>query len=111
MEPNLTSMGGSSAIFGLLFDALDSVQSFVSVFIAVYTLLILAYIITSWVRLPYSPWLNRIQRFLYDVCDPYLRLWRRVIPTFGPLDLSPVVGVAFLLILGQVVNSLLDRLH
>ena len=65
------------AMLGLLYDAVDSVASFVQVFVTVYSLLILAYIITSWVRLPYSPWLNRIQRFLYDVCDPYLRLWRR----------------------------------
>ena len=98
-------------MLGLLFDAIDSVQSFISVFIFVYTLLILAYILTSWVRLPYSPWLNRIQRFLYDVCDPYLRLFRRILPTFGPLDLSPVVGVAALVILGRVVNTLLGRLH
>ena len=77
-------------MLGLLYDAVDSVVSFVQVFVYVYSLLILAYIITSWVRLPYSLWLNRIQRFLYDVCDPYLRLWRRILPTFGPLDLSPV---------------------
>jgi YggT family protein len=102
---------GGSATFGLLYDAVDGIQSFVRVFIYVYTLLILAYIITSWVRLPYSPWLNRIQRFLYDVCDPYLRIWRRILPTFGPLDLSPVVGVLFLLILGRIVDSLLDRAH
>jgi YggT family protein len=99
------------AMLGLLFDAIDSVESFLYVFIVVYTILILAYIITSWVRLPYSPWLNRIQRFLYDVCEPYLRLWRRILPTFGPLDLSPVVGVAFLYLLLAVVNSILDRLH
>jgi YggT family protein len=99
---------GSSAV---LYDWVNSVQSFVAVFIYVYTLLILAYIITSWVRLPYSPWLNRIQRFLYDVCEPYLRLFRRILPTFGPLDLSPVVGVLFLVILGRVANSLLGRLH
>ena len=104
-------MGYSVAVLGLLFDAIDSVQSFISVFIFVYTLLILAYILTSWVRLPYSPWLNRIQRFLYDVCDPYLRLFRRILPTFGPLDLSPVVAVAALVILGRVVNMLLGRLH
>lgn len=104
-------MGYSVAVLGLLYDAIDSVQSFVSVFIFVYTLLILAYILTSWVRLPYSPWLNRIQRFLYDVCDPYLRLFRRILPTFGPLDLSPVVAVAALVILGRVVNTLLGRLH
>ena len=98
-------------MLGLLYDAIDSIQSFVSVFIYVYTLLILAYIVTSWVRLPYSPWLNRIQRFLYDVCEPYLRLFRRILPSFGPLDLSPVVGVLFLVIFGRVVNSLLGRLH
>ena len=101
----------SVAMLGLLYDAVDSVVSFVQVFIYVYSILILAYIITSWVRLPYSLWLNRIQRFLYDVCDPYLRLWRRILPTFGPLDLSPVVGVLFLVILGRVLNSLLGRLH
>jgi uncharacterized protein YggT (Ycf19 family) len=102
---------GGYAVLSVLYDAIDSVQSFISVFIYVYTLLILAYIVTSWVRLPYSPWLNRIQRFLYDVCEPYLRLFRRILPTFGPLDLSPVVGVAALVILGRVVNTLLDRLH
>src|SRR5919204_398067 len=75
---------------------LNDIGSFVYVFIVVYTILILAYIITSWVRLPYSPWLNRVQRFLYDVCEPYLRLFRRILPTIGPLDLSPIVGIAFL---------------
>ena len=99
------------AMLGLLFDVVDNVASFVQVFIYVYSLLVLAFIIVSWVRLPYSPWLNRIQRFLYDVCDPYLRLWRRVLPTFGPLDLSPVVGVAFLYILLAVLLNILDRLH
>jgi uncharacterized protein YggT (Ycf19 family) len=97
----------SVAMLGLLYDAVDRVVSFAQVFIYVYSILILAYIITSWVRLPYSLWLNRIQRFLYDVCDPYLRIWRRILPTFGPLDLSPVVGVAFLYIL----SNILGRLH
>jgi YggT family protein len=99
------------AMLGLLYDAVDNVAGFARVFVTVYSLLILAYIITSWVRLPYSVWLNRIQRFLYDVCDPYLRLWRRILPTFGPLDLSPVVGVAFLYILLRVILSILNRLH
>ena len=102
---------GDSAMLGLLFDAIDSIKSFVTVFVTVYSLLVLAYIITSWVRMPYSVWLNRIQRFLYDVCDPYLRMWRRVLPNFGPLDLSPVVGVAALYVLLAVVVNILDRLH
>lgn len=99
------------AMLGLLYDAVTSVESFLRVFVYVYSLLILAYIITMWVRLPYSPWLNRIQRFLYDVCDPYLRIWRRILPSFGPLDLSPIVGVAALYILLAVITNILDRLH
>ena len=93
----------------LLADAVDSVQNFLNVFIGVYILVIFVYIITSWIRLPYSPWLNRVQRFLYDVCEPYLRLFRRIIPSLGPLDLSPMVAVITLLLAQRLLNSLLDQ--
>jgi YggT family protein len=85
----------------------ESIARFLWVFVYVYVLLIFAYIITSWIRLPYSPWLNRIQRFLYDVCEPYLRIFRRFVPAIGPLDLSPIVGVIVLLVLLQIVQRLL----
>ena len=97
---------------GLVLDAVSSVQQFLHVLIYLYIFLILAYVITSWIRLPYSPWLNRIQRFLYDVCDPYLRLFRRILPPLGPLDLSPMVAVLALVLIEQlVVETLLGRLH
>jgi YggT family protein len=95
----------------VLFDTITRVQSFVHVFIGVYTLLILAFIITSWIRLPYSPWVNRIQRFLYDVCDPFLRLFRKVLPPLGPLDLSPMVAVITLYAVDRIVSLLLDQAH
>ncbi len=98
-------------MLGLLYDTISSIESFVNVFIFVYTLVIFAYILTSWIRLPYSPTLNRIQRFLYDVCEPYLRLFRRILPAFGPLDLSPIVGIAFLYLIRFVLDSILNRLH
>ena len=102
---------GGAANLTLLADAIDSVNSFISAFTIVYTLVIFAYVLTSWVRLPYSPWLNRVQRFLYDVSEPYLRLFRRVIPAFGPLDISPVVAVLVLVIVQQLLVDLLSRLH
>ena len=101
---------GETASPMLLYDAVDSIRNFVSVFIFVYVLVILIYIITSWVRLPYSPTLNRIQRFLFDVCDPYLRLFRRIVPPLGPLDLSPMLAVIVLLVVQQLVDSILARL-
>jgi uncharacterized protein YggT (Ycf19 family) len=102
---------GVTATVSLLADAISQAQTFVNVFVTVYTLVIFAYIITSWLRLPYSPWLNRIQRFLYDVSEPYLRLFRRFLPPLGPLDLSPMIGIIVLLILGQVVNRILSSFH
>ena len=110
MEAEIGAMGVIYA--GLVLDAVSSAQNFVRVFVYLYIFLILAYVITSWIRLPYSPWLNRVQRFLYDVCDPYLRLFRRILPSLGPLDLSPMVAVLALVLFEQlVVESLLGRLH
>ena len=45
---------------------------------------------------------------LVDVCDPYLRLFRRVLPPLGPLDLSPVVAVIVLLILQRLLDAGLE---
>jgi YggT family protein len=95
----------------MLGDTVSTVESFVDVFIGVYILLILAFIIMSWVRLPYSVWLNRIQRFLYDICDPYLRVFRRFVPPLGPLDLSPMLAVIVLIVLQQVIHAVLGGLH
>ncbi len=93
----------------LLFDAASAANRFIDDFIWVYILLIFVYVLSSWVRLPYSPWLRRIQDFLRDVCEPYLRLFRRLLPSFGPLDLSPVVGVLVLVILMRVVDTIFSN--
>jgi YggT family protein len=99
---------GGLAMLGVLGDVRSSIASFVSVFITVYILLILVYVLSSWIRVPYNPWLNRIQRFLYDVCEPYLRLFRRVLPPLGPIDLSPVVAIIVLYVIQSVVVRALD---
>jgi YggT family protein len=93
----------------LLADAASSVNTFIDVFIYVYVLLIFAYILTSWVRLPYSPRLRRLSDFLRDVCEPYLRLFRRILPPLGPLDLSPVVAIVLLFLLKDVIDRLFDQ--
>jgi uncharacterized protein YggT (Ycf19 family) len=93
----------------LLADAASSVNTFIDVFIYVYVLLIFVYILTSWVRLPYTPWVRRFSDFLRDVCEPYLRLFRRILPPLGPLDLSPVVGIVVLFVLMDVINRLFDQ--
>lgn len=94
----------------LLADWVDSAQNFVQVFTLVYFLLIFAYILMSWVRMPYSIWMQRIQRFLYDVVEPYLRIFRRFIPPLGPLDISPIVAIFVLWIVSGLVIRVLGEL-
>ncbi len=62
----------------MVLDAISDIEQFVDVFLYVYILVIFLLILTSWIRLPYS--FNPVLRFLHDVCDPYLNLWRRVLP-------------------------------
>ncbi len=77
---------------GAVLDTITQVELFVDrLHRASTSLLIFVYVLASWFRLPYS--LNPIQRFLHDVCEPYLRLWRRILPSFGPLDFSPMVAI------------------
>jgi YggT family protein len=104
-------MGANAATLSLLYDTVSHVQTFVGVFIYVYMLLLFAYLLLSWVKLPYSPTVNRLQRFLFDVCEPYLRLFRRVIPPVGGLDLSPILAFAVLYLVNRVAFTLLDQLH
>ena len=100
-------MGFADSVFVLASTA-SSLQRFVSVFFDVYILLILAYVLTSWIRMPYA--LHRLQRFLDDVCEPYIRLFRRVLPSLGPLDLSPIVAVITLVVVQRVLDGLIGRL-
>ena len=99
---------GVTANSMVLLDAVDQIRTFVDTFVLVYILVIFVYIITSWVRLPYSPWLNRIQRFLYDVCEPYVGLFRRVLPPLGFIDLSPMIAIFVLILIRALVVPLID---
>ena len=55
------------------------------------------------VRVPYSRWSTALFDFLRDVSEPYLRPWRKIIPMIGPLDLSPMVAIFALQIVGGVI--------
>jgi len=90
------------ATLALLADAASAANQFLDVFIYVYVLI-------SWVRLPYTPWVRRLSEFLRDVCEPYLRLFRRMLPALGPLDLSPVVAIVALFVLMRLIDALFSQ--
>ena len=72
--------------------------------ISIYTLFIIIRIVFSWGMLSYK---NRLMRFLVDVTEPLLGPLRRMIPTLGWLDISPLVAILILWLLQQAVAGTL----
>ena len=96
----------------VLADARDSIASYVRALLNVYTILIIAYIFSSMFfafggRVPYNQYLSKVLGFLRDVCEPYLRIFRKVIPQFGPFDFSPIVAVIVLQLAGGIIVGLI----
>jgi YggT family protein len=86
----LSGVGPLASIIDLLFTILE--------------LLVFARVMLSW--LPISPW-HPIARWLRRIVDPILRPFRRVLPSFSGIDFSPLLALAVLYVLQQVVHSLL----
>ena len=86
------------------------VADYVQTLALVYLVLIFIRIILSWIpRIPYNRWLSAGLKFVSDVTDPYLNLFRRILPPVrmgpGALDLSPIVATFVLIIVSSVVAN------
>lgn len=84
------------------------IANYISTLIYVYTLLIILYIVVQLlfafgVRPPYARWSDAILTFLRDVCEPFLRIFRRIIPRVGPFDFSPVIAILVLELINSIV--------
>jgi YggT family protein len=88
----------------------SDIASYVQAVFTVYIVLIFIYILTNWmfsfgVRLPYHRFSDAIINFLRDVCEPYLRLYRRLIPPIGMIDITPIIAIIVLYVVEQLVVS------
>ncbi len=89
-----------------------NIGDYVNALFYVYIIIIFVYLLTNLMlgmglRLPYSRWSEAILNFLRDVSEPYLRIFRRIIPTVGMFDFSPVLAIFVLYILRAVIYSLI----
>jgi YggT family protein len=86
------------------------IANFLSAVISVYSLCIIGWIVVNLVlsfgvRLPWSRPLNAVLDFLRDVSEPFLRIFRRLGLRIGPLDLSPIVALIVLRLVGGLLVS------
>lgn len=87
---------------------ITTVEQFVFSLYIVYSLLIILYVLMSWLQLPYSIWVGRIRGFLHDTVEPVLRPIRAVLPPLGGFDLSPLIALFGISVLQQIIQSILD---
>ena len=92
----------------------NEIADFVGSLFFVYSLLLIAWIIVSLVfslgvRVPYSRASGAIIDFLRDVSEPYLRIFRRLGLSIGPLDLSPIVAIFLLQLTGRILVGLIGE--
>jgi YggT family protein len=88
------------------------IANYVQALFLVYILLIFVYILLNMMfslglRPPYSRWTDAVMNFLRDVCEPYLRIFRRFIPPIGMFDFTPMIAIILLYVVETlVVNAI-----
>ena len=90
----------------------NDIADYVQALFRVYVLIIIAYIVMNLFfafggRMPYSGWSRAVLDFLRDVSEPVLAPFRRIIPPLGPLDLSPMIAIILLGIIGSLIANLI----
>jgi YggT family protein len=86
------------------------VADYIVALASVYTLVIIAYILVSLafgagLRVPYTRASDAVLTFLREVSEPFLRIFRRLLPSFGGIDLSPMIAIIVLQAGARLVAS------
>lgn len=79
------------------------VITFINITVRVLTLLVFIYSLLSFFMNPYHP----VQRVLAQIVEPMLTPIRKRLPTVGGFDLSPLILMIFLQVLGSILVALL----
>jgi YggT family protein len=72
-----------------------------SVFVSIYIALLVIRILLTW--FPTVNWYNQPFSALSQITDPYLNLFRSIIPPLGGMDFSPMLAILALQLLAQMI--------
>ena len=88
----------------------SDIANYVGWVFQVYIIIIFVYIALNWlfaagVHAPYSRWSDAVLTFLRDTAEPYLRIFRRLIPSIGMFDFSPIIAIIVLYFLRVIITN------
>ncbi|MHB0876863.1 MAG: YggT family protein [Anaerolineae bacterium] len=83
------------------------IVNFIDILFEVLSLAILARVILSWFRVdPY----NRFVQILFQVTEPVLAPFRKIIPPMGTIDITPIVALLVLQIAQRIIVTMLVQM-
>ena len=83
---------------------MDFLIYLIDIFFTLLSLAILARVLLSWVRVsPYHPAVE----LLYRITEPILAPLRRVIPSIGMMDISPIIALLLLQIIQEILGAII----
>ena len=87
---------------------IDWIDQFIQSLSLVYIGFIFLHVILGMLQTSYSPWLGRVRALTYDTVEPFLGVFRRIMPPMGGLDLSPMVASFVVLISAQIAQVIIN---
>ena len=84
-----------------------SIAQLISPLVNFYEMLILVYILFSWFPIREGSIFHDIGLVLQSLCEPYLGIFRRIIPPMGGIDFLPVIAVIALNLVAQLVIGII----
>jgi YggT family protein len=84
---------------------LIAIIGYINTLIEIYTYMLIAYVLLSWLPAAKESFIGEI---LGRLCEPYLSIFRRFIPPIaGVIDISPIVALIALRFVGQGIAAVL----
>jgi YggT family protein len=84
--------------------ATDWISQFITSLSVIYILFIFLHVILGVLQTSYSPWLGRVRALTYDTVEPYLAVFRRILPPMGGMDFSPLIAAFSVGIIAEIAN-------
>ena len=83
-----------------------TLASYIQALFLVYYVLLIVRVVFSWIGIPSQKAALTLFRFVYDVTEPYLGIFRRFLPPMGGMDFSPFIGIILLNVLQRIIVGL-----
>nr|WP_275983476.1 YggT family protein [Paenibacillus hamazuiensis] len=85
-----------------------NIDGYIATLIEIYTYMIIAYVLLSWLPAARDSFIGEI---LGKLVEPYLSVFRRLIPAIGGMiDISPIIALIALRFIGEGIIAILHYL-